>query len=304
MRRSPAAARSRSASGSSSRRSRSCRPRCSWEPRCPSSRRGSATAGAAERGSAGSTRRTPIGGVLGAVVAGFYLLRLYDAHVATYVAVALNLGVAAAASALARRHATGRIDAVDAPRTPRARGVDVALCLDGVVGHDGARSRSALDSAPVVAARRDRVHVRADPCRVPVRPRARQRRGRGLRRPHRAAHRARVLPIDARRRDGRRRVCARAVAPVLADRRSATDDGGRRLAARLAARGVRRVARRAPVGRELSARARGRHSRRRGAASRSRPAVRGEHGGRHRGSARDDVRARRRHRQPARAASC
>ncbi len=76
-----------------------------------------------------------IGGVLGAVVAGFYLLRLYDAHVATYVAVALNLGVAAAASALARRRAAERVVAVDAPRTSPARGVRaiyVATALSGM----------------------------------------------------------------------------------------------------------------------------------------------------------------------------
>ncbi len=76
-----------------------------------------------------------IGGVLGAVVAGFYLLRLYDAHVATYVAVALNLGVAAAASTLARRHTVVRAPAADAPRTPRARGVRaiyLATALSGM----------------------------------------------------------------------------------------------------------------------------------------------------------------------------
>lgn len=42
------------------------------------------------------------GGVLGTVGAAFYLLRIHDAYVATYVAVALNVGVAAVAALLAR----------------------------------------------------------------------------------------------------------------------------------------------------------------------------------------------------------
>ncbi len=43
------------------------------------------------------------GGVVGCLIAGFYLLRVFDTAVATYVAAGLNLGVAAAALALRRR---------------------------------------------------------------------------------------------------------------------------------------------------------------------------------------------------------
>lgn len=44
-----------------------------------------------------------VGGVLGCIGAGFYLLRVHDARVATLVAVALNVAIAALAGALARR---------------------------------------------------------------------------------------------------------------------------------------------------------------------------------------------------------
>ena len=43
-----------------------------------------------------------LGAVAGCLVAGFYLLRVYDMNVATYVAVAINLIVAAAALAMVR----------------------------------------------------------------------------------------------------------------------------------------------------------------------------------------------------------
>jgi spermidine synthase len=64
------------------------------------------------------------GGMLGAVVAAFYLLRIHDAFVATYVAVALNVGVAAAAACLARGRAPPQAAAVETPpRTARVSGV-------------------------------------------------------------------------------------------------------------------------------------------------------------------------------------
>ncbi len=45
-----------------------------------------------------------IGAVLGCLLAGFYLLRIYDMHTATFVAVGLNAAVALGAFALARAH--------------------------------------------------------------------------------------------------------------------------------------------------------------------------------------------------------
>ena len=68
-----------------------------------------------------------VGGVAGSLLAGFYLLRVHDAYVATFVAVALNIGVAAVAAALARRNAarvgcasTGRCAARNARKRRRA----------------------------------------------------------------------------------------------------------------------------------------------------------------------------------------
>ncbi len=60
------------------------------------------------------------GAVLGTVAASFYLLRLYDTVVATYVAATLNVTVAAVALVLARRHPFD-LPAPSAPRGPRPR---------------------------------------------------------------------------------------------------------------------------------------------------------------------------------------
>src|ERR1039458_8111687 len=46
-----------------------------------------------------------VGAVFGCLLAGFYLLRIYNTATATYVAAAINLVVAAASFALARRGA-------------------------------------------------------------------------------------------------------------------------------------------------------------------------------------------------------
>ena len=75
------------------------------------------------------------GGVLGTVVAAFYLLRVHDVYVATYVAVALNLGVAAVASILARRQGAAPATAAEAPtRTARADHVGAIYVAAGVSG--------------------------------------------------------------------------------------------------------------------------------------------------------------------------
>ena len=74
------------------------------------------------------------GGVLGAVVAAFWLLRVHDAYVATGVAVALNLGVAAAAAALAHRRAPSRSAAAETTSAPHARGVAAIYAVAAVSG--------------------------------------------------------------------------------------------------------------------------------------------------------------------------
>ncbi len=112
-----------------------------------------------------------------------------------------------------------------------------------------------------------------------------------------------ICQAAARPCNRRRRVCARRVATVLADRRDAADDGRRGAAARPAARECRRLAGGAALGRELSAGTRGRSGGRGRAAARGRPALRGQHARRHRRRARHDVRAGRHDRQPTDAAA-
>lgn len=76
------------------------------------------------------------GGVLGSLLAGFYLLRVYDLGIATYVAVVVNITVAvlalviAGASPAAEREASGRDEAPQAP-VASAWAIYVAIALSG-----------------------------------------------------------------------------------------------------------------------------------------------------------------------------
>jgi spermidine synthase len=77
------------------------------------------------------------GAVFGCLLAGFYLLRVYDVATATYVAVAVNVGVAVIALALAAAPARYEVPAVDATtgRPERAAGawaVYLAIALSGM----------------------------------------------------------------------------------------------------------------------------------------------------------------------------
>ena len=74
------------------------------------------------------------GAVLGSLVAGFYLLRVYDMPTATYVAVVLNLAVAFLALAIANRTTYAAADHAGdmAVSTPEARLVYVAIALSGL----------------------------------------------------------------------------------------------------------------------------------------------------------------------------
>ena len=76
------------------------------------------------------------GGVLGAIIAAFYLLRVHDAYVATYVAVALNVGVAAIAIVLARRHAPAQPAPIETPSSTARVGdvgaIYVAAAVSGM----------------------------------------------------------------------------------------------------------------------------------------------------------------------------
>ena len=77
------------------------------------------------------------GAVFGCLLAGFYLLRIYDTATATYVAVAINLTVAAIALALAAASARYEAPADLAQggavgRAPRAWAVHLAIALSGM----------------------------------------------------------------------------------------------------------------------------------------------------------------------------
>ena len=81
-----------------------------------------------------------VGGVIGSVLAGFYLLRVHDQSIATYVAVLLNGAVAAIAWAISMRtpaHSTGIAPVVPSPvlATSAIRADDGAIYL--VIGLSG-----------------------------------------------------------------------------------------------------------------------------------------------------------------------
>ena len=107
------------------------------------------------------------GAVAGSLLAGFYLLRLYDMPTATIVAVALNVVVAAIALALAAvtRHeevrtspSSGTVDA------SLASGSYVAIALSGLT----ALGAEVVDAPAVAALRRHDVHLLAHPRGVPL----------------------------------------------------------------------------------------------------------------------------------------
>ncbi len=247
-----------------------------------------------------------VGGVAGSLLAGFYLLRVHDAYVATFVAVALNVGSAAVAAALSRRNAapSGAAAAVDAPSampgSGGARRIYLVTALSGMT----ALAAEVLWTRHLTLLLGATVYAFASIVAVFLL-------GIGLGSAAGAAIGRRFDPatalgaaqVAARLRNRRRRVCARRVAAVLADRRDAADDGRRGAAARPAARECRRLTGGAALGRELSAGTRGRRRGRRGAAARGRPALRGQHARRHRRRAGHDVRAGRHDRQSAHAAA-
>ena len=113
------------------------------------------------------------GAVIGSLLAGFYLLRVFDMAIATYVAVALNVVGRGARAALLEVHG------VHAGNGHRGGGRTGAGRHDGLprdraVGIHGALGAGAVDAAAVAAVRRHGLYVLADPRRVPGRSRDRQ----------------------------------------------------------------------------------------------------------------------------------
>ena len=76
------------------------------------------------------------GGVIGCVLAGFYLLRVYDMPTATYAAAAINIAVALSALALAQVQQSRQAPVEESPavtrRAPGAILVYVAIALSGL----------------------------------------------------------------------------------------------------------------------------------------------------------------------------
>ncbi len=75
-----------------------------------------------------------VGAVIGCVLAGFYLLRVFDMAVATFIAVAINVAVAAAGFALARRspHSAAVDTRAPTPVSSGARLVYLTIALSGM----------------------------------------------------------------------------------------------------------------------------------------------------------------------------
>ena len=180
------------------------------------------------------------GAVAGCVLAGFYLLRVHDAYVATFVAVALDIAVGLASFALAAMNTSPQAATRCIDRDDVAGGRGTAGCAlhsdarttggqrrmadpgrRRAVRYDGAFRRDPLDAQSVVAFRRHGLRVRADTRRLPARSRRRQRRGRRARPADRRAPSARVVPTRALRRDRVGRVRDRARPALLATRRHA-----------------------------------------------------------------------------------
>ena len=248
------------------------------------------------------------GGVIGSLLAGFYLLRVHDTAFATFVAVGLNVlrrGARAARWRGRRRTkpSTRSTPARRAKPAPGAWAVYVTIALSGMTAL--ARG-SDLDAHAVAAVRRDGLHLLADPRRVPARHRHRQQRRLGGGARHRAAACWRSAGARcccaARLLDG---VHADAVAAVLADQPVARDRARGSTSSSISCAACGRCCRprscgaRASRWRSPSVASRGAGS---GAAGRRR--LRGQHGRRDRRIRRRQPAARDVARQPARPAGC
>ena len=100
------------------------------------------------------------GAVIGCLATGFYLLRVYDMAVATYLAAAINVAVALLAWALAARaqHKPG-IEAESAQVGATGAWCTAYVCGDRAFGTDRAGRRSGVDAAALAVAGRDGLHL-------------------------------------------------------------------------------------------------------------------------------------------------
>ena len=170
------------------------------------------------------------GAVFGCLFAGFYLLRVHDSSVATFVAAAINGTVALAAVALsistrfeqqvgAQVSDTARIEKPARARGRRSRKIPVAgVCRDCAFGNDGDWRGSGLDAVAVSDAWRNGLCLFHHSGRVSFRAGHRQRRRLGAG-PQKSAARnfARLVPVLFDGGDFLDGLHARGIAAILAD---------------------------------------------------------------------------------------
>ena len=111
------------------------------------------------------------GAVLGSVLAGFYLLRVFDSAVATYVAVARERRGCVAGLARLRASTPTPAQQSDGLVAQRRAWRRVGLRRDRTVGDDGARRGSGVDSNSFAVVRRDGLYVFTDSGGLSRRPR-------------------------------------------------------------------------------------------------------------------------------------
>ena len=116
------------------------------------------------------------GAVVGCLVTGFYLLRVYDVQTTTFFAVALNVIVASIAFLLSRVTPQGSAETAADARGRLSGRHEPRLRRDRDLRDDRARRGSRVDAPVHPAARRHHLHVLDHPRRVPHRHRARQQR--------------------------------------------------------------------------------------------------------------------------------
>ncbi len=225
------------------------------------------------------------GAVFGCLLAGFYLLRVYDMATATYVAFALNITVAAIALALAAVPAGRVVPIAIARAAGSARGGRLGRTSGNRSLRDvGAGRRGGLDPSALAGLGRHRLHLLVDPGRVPDRPGDRQQRRSipGAAGQVGAAGPGR-LPVAPDRGHRLDRHDDLGVASLLADRPQTVAEPLVHLSGRPGALPLGRPAASVPVGSELPAGARGCRVPRPGPGAAGRRGLCGQHGRRHRG---------------------
>ncbi len=165
------------------------------------------------------------GAVVGSLLAGFYLMRVYDVNTTTYVAVLINLVVAALAFLISKAtpfkpEAESSSDSIVAADS----GAWAVYVTIGLVRFHGAGRRSHLDPASFPALWRNGLHVCADPCRISLWSwNWKQSRIRIRAQFEESASCTGLVPDAALRNHGMGRVFADEVDALLAGRRDADD---------------------------------------------------------------------------------